>query len=102
MIDKIFQSILWEYDLNKLNYENDVVFVRTLIYGDLEHINILKNKLWKEKFKQKFLKNLNKLDKKTINYWCIIFDIDKKNLQNIQTQYEKLNKATFTRSFRQR
>jgi len=45
MIDKIFQSILWEYDLNKLNYEDDIVFVRSLIYGDLEHINILKNKL---------------------------------------------------------
>ena len=99
MLNKIFQSILWEYDLQKLNYEDDIVFVRSLLYGDLEHIKILKQKLWKEKFKQKFLKNLDKLDKKTINYWAIIFDIDKKSLQNIQTTYEKLNKAVFTRSF---
>ena len=99
MIDKIFQSILWEYDLEKLNYEDDIVFVRSLLYGDLEHINVLKKKLWKERFKQKFLKNLNEFDKKTINYWCIILDIDKKNLKHIQTTYEKLNKAVFTRSF---
>jgi len=98
MIDKNFQSILWEYDLNKLNYNDDIVFVRTLIFWNKKQVDILKNKLWKEKFKEKFLENLTHFDKKTLNYWSIILDV-KIDLKNKQTIYEQLNKPIFTRNF---
>jgi len=101
MLDKIFSSILWEYDISKLNYDDDIVFVRTLTFWDREHINILKQNLWLKKFKQKFIKNINQLDKKTVNYWGVVFNLDvKKYLLNIQNTYDKLNKPVFTRSFK--
>lgn len=100
MLPKYFASILWEYDLNKINYYSDTVFIRSLTIGDKEHSDYLKNKLWIEIFKKKFLQNIDKLDKKTINYWGIIFDINvKKYLNKNQDTYEKLNDPIFTRNF---
>ena len=100
MLIKDFQSILWEYDLEKLNFSDDIVFIRSLKFWDRNHIKFLKKELWLKKFKENFLKNINQLDKKTINYWAIIFDLDvKKYLNNLQNTYEKLNKPVFTRSF---
>ena len=96
MLDKKFQVVLWDYDISKLNYEDDIVFVRVLLFWDREHLKIIKNKLGKERFKQKLQKNISKLDKKTLNYWAKIFGL---NLQNNQSVYEQLNKPIFTRSF---
>lgn len=99
MINKEFQSILWEYNLKKLNYDDDIVFIRSLTIWDLNHIKYMKSKLWKEKFIEKFLGNIEKLDKKTINYWGTIYWINtKKYINNIQNTYEKLNKPIFTRN----
>lgn len=99
MIDKKFQPILWEYNISKLNYEDDIVFVRTLMFGDKTHVDILKKKLGKTEFKRKFLENLENLDLKTVNYWKNVFGIDL-TLTNKSTVYEKLNKPIFSRSFR--
>ena len=68
MLNKEFQSILWEYDLNKINFDSDIVFIRSLKFWDKNHINFLKKELGLDKFKQKFIKNIDKLDKKTVNY----------------------------------
>jgi hypothetical protein len=101
MLNKEFKSILWEYDLKELDYNSDLVFVRSLTIWDRNHINYMKTKLWIEKFKDKFIKNIASLDKKTINYWGIVFWIDtKKYLNNTQSTNELLNKPVFTRNFR--
>ena len=99
MIDKKFQPILWEYDISKLNYEDDIVFVRTLKFWNKVHVDILKKRLGKAEFKRKFLKNLENLDLKTVNYWKKVFKIDL-TLTHKSTMYEKLNKPIFSRSFR--
>jgi hypothetical protein len=100
MLNKEFQSILWEYDLKKMNYSDDIVFIRSLTLWDRNHINFLKKSLWIDEFKNKFIKNISTLDKKTINYWWTIFWIDiKKYLNKTQNTYEKLNEPIFTRSF---
>ncbi len=100
MIKNEFSSILWEYDLEKLDYKSDVVFVRSLTLWDKNHTDILKKELWIDEFRNKFIKNIESLDKKTINYWGLIFWIDvKKYLSNNQNTYEKLNKPIFTRNF---
>lgn len=99
MINKIFSSILWEYDLEKLNYDDEIVFIRSLNFWDKNHIDTLKEYLWIEKFKNKFINNIQNFDKKTINYWCIIFWIDKSVFNNINDTYDKLNSPIFTRNF---
>jgi len=98
MIDKKFQPILWEYDISKLSYDDNIVFVRALVFWDREHIAKLKKELWITRFKNKIMENIDKFDKKTTNYWSKIFNlnIDFKNKQSI---YEQLNKPIFTRSF---
>ena len=98
MIDKKFQSILWEYDISKLNYDDNIVFVRTLMFWDKEHIVKLKKELGIIKIRDKFIENVEKLDKKTINYWSKIFNLNI-DLKDKQTVYEQLNKPIFTRSF---
>ena len=101
MLNKDFKSILWEYDISKLNYDDEIVFIRSVTIWDKNHIDYLKSSLWIEKFRNKFIKNLENLDKKTINYWWTIFWIDIKDyLNKNQTTYEKLNKPIFTRSFK--
>lgn len=101
MISKEFTSILWEYNLENLDYNSDIVFIRSLMFWDRNHIDILKKELWIELFKSKFIKNISSLDKKTINYWGIIFWINTKEyLSNNQDTYEKLNSPIFTRNFR--
>jgi hypothetical protein len=74
--------------------------VRSLTLWDKNHTDILKKELWIDEFRNKFIKNIESLDKKTINYWGLIFWIDvKKYLSNNQNTYEKLNKPIFTRNF---
>jgi len=99
MIDEIFRWVVPGYDLKNLSYEDDVVFVATLMFGDREHIEILKKKLGKEKFKQKLQKNFSKLDKKTANYWAVVFDLDV-DLKNNLNLHEEINKPIFRRSAR--
>ena len=52
--------------------------------------------LWKEKAKELFVKNALKLNKKSYNYWCIIFDVEK-NLKNKKSIYEQMKEPVFSR-----
>gem|GEM_PF-3453523 len=45
------------------------------------------------------MKNYQELDPKSVNYWAIIFDIDKSTLKLTYSIYDKLNKPVFTRNF---
>ena len=101
MIDKIFKPILWEYNLESLSYEDDIVFVKTLMFGDKEHIDVLKRFYGREGFKQKFIKLAWKLDKKTANYWAKIFDLDLSQIlkNKPRTINERINQPVFERSF---
>lgn len=100
MVNLVFSSILWEYNLEKIDYDSDILFVRTLTLWDKEHLEILKNNLWKKLFKNKFLKNISSFDKITLNYWWIVLWIDvKKYLLDNQNTYEKFNEPIFTRNF---
>ncbi len=99
MINKVFSSILWEYNLDSLNYNDNIVFIRTATIWDKNHCDILKKEIWINHFKQKFLENINSLDKKTINYYTLIFNLTNIKLPNIQSTYDKLNSPIFTRNF---
>ena len=98
MLPKKFKPILWEYNLEKLNLESDIVVERLLNFADKDLTDYWIKKLGKQKAKELFIKNASKLNKKSYNYWSIIFNY-KPKLQNKQSIYEQFNTAIFQRSF---
>ncbi len=100
MLPKEFESILWEYDLTKLDISSDIVSIRTFTLWDDFHIKFLQEKLWKEFLKRKFFKNIWEIDKKSANYWALIFWIPKESLEHKPIMYDLLHKPFFRRSFR--
>ena len=98
MLSKKFKKILWEYDLEKLNLDSDIVTERVLNFWDVDITDYWIKTLWKEKAKKLFIKNAEKLNKKSYNYWCIVFGVEK-NLKNKKSIYEQFNKPIFSRSF---
>lgn len=93
-----YKNILWEYDLSKLELDNDIVVERLLNLWNKNLTDEWIKNIWKEKAKELFIKNSLKLDKKSLNYWNIIF-WTKINLENNRNMYEKLNEPIFSRSF---
>ena len=94
-----FQSILWEYDLSKLDLDNDIVVQRVLNLWNKDLTDFWQKKIWKKRAKELFLKNSKNLDKKSLNYWGIVFK-EKQNLSNNHSIYDQLNKPIFSRNFR--
>lgn len=95
------KSILWEYNLSKLNLEDDIVVERVLMLWDKNITDYWINELWKKRAKELFIKNKSKLDKKSLNYWWIIFWVEiEKKLNSNKSMYEKLNEPIFSRSFK--
>ena len=97
-LNQKYQSILWEYDLSNLEFDNDIVIERLLNLWNKNLTDEWINIIWKEKAKELFIKNSLKLDKKSLNYWNIIF-WTKITLDNNSSMYEKLNKPIFSRNF---
>jgi len=99
-LNKEFQSILWEYDLSKLDLDDNIVVQRLLNLWEKKLTDIWIDNLWKDKARDLFLKNKDQLDKKSVNYWNIIFEVKKsQNFKPNRTMYDKLNTPIFTRSF---
>lgn len=98
-LKKSFGSILWEYDLSKMNLDDNIVVQRVLSLWDKKITDFWLNELWEDKSKKMFLKNKKYIDKKSVNYWNIIFGFENEDLESNKTMYDKLNTPIFTRSF---
>ncbi len=99
-LDARFEKILWEYDLSTIDIKSDIVWERIFSLADKDLSDFWISTVWKETAKSIFVRNLNNLDKKSQNYWWIIFWVDtKKALDSNKTMYEKLNKPIFSRNF---
>ena len=96
---KELKSILWEYDISKLDLESSIVVERILNLWDKNITDLWFQKLWKQKARKLFLENSSKLDKKSYNYWAIIFWIKNKEISPKKSMYDKLNTPIFSRSF---
>jgi hypothetical protein len=100
LVPKTFQSILWEYNLSKLKIDSSIVVERVLNLWDKNITDFWIKEIWKEKAKKLFLKNSKLLDKKSYNYWKLVFDLrENKKIFDNRTIYEKLNTPIFSRSF---
>lgn len=98
-ISKNLKSALWEYDINKLNFWDSIVIERVLSFWEIEDYKQIKQNIWKEKIVNFFIKNIDKFDKKTSNFWQKIFNIKDLKSNNISL-YEQMNTPIFRRSFR--
>lgn len=99
-VPKTFQSILWEYNLSQLKIDFSIVVERVFNLWDKNVTDFWIKEIWKEKAKELFIKNKNLLDKKSYNYWELIFWLRKnKILSDNRTMYDKLNTPIFSRSF---
>ena len=99
-VPKTFQSILWEYNLSQLKIDSSIVVERVLNLWDKNVTDFWIKEVWKDKAKELFIKNKNLLDKKSYNYWELIFWLRKnKILSDNRTMYDKLNTPIFSRSF---
>lgn len=99
ILPESFKSILWEYDLWKLNLDSPIVVQRVLNLWDKKITDFWIKNIWKSKAKSLFIKNSKFLDKKSYNYWRIIFGVKDDKISTKKTMYEKLNSAVFSRSF---
>jgi len=99
-VPKTFQSILWEYNLSQLKIDFSIVVERVFNLWDKNVTDFWIKEIWKEKAKELFIKNKNLLDKKSYNYWELIFWLRKnKILSDNRKMYDKLNTPIFSRSF---
>lgn len=97
-ISKTLEKSLWEYDISQLTYENEIVIVRALCFGEISDIKLICKELWTEKVISIFIKNKHQIDLKSQNFWKKYFQIQNQNTHN-QSMYDKLNTPIFSRSF---
>ncbi len=96
-LSKVLLNSLWEYDVNLLKYEDEIVINRCLIFWEISDYYILKSEVWEDLIKKIFIKNISSFDKKTANFWKLIFKIQHINSNN-HSIYEQLNTPIFKRS----
>lgn len=98
-ISSTLKNSLWEYDIQKLHFSDNIVIVRALNFWEISDINLIISNIWKQKFLDIFLKNTSSIDNKSLNFWKLFFDLKNLNIKNTSI-YEQINTPIFTRSFR--
>lgn len=76
------RELFWDVNLENLNLTEHKEFIirRILERGDLDDFLWALNNYKKSYLKAVFLKNFNKFDNKSKNFWLIYFGINKKNV----------------------
>ncbi len=88
------EKLLWEYDISQLEKESPIVLERTLLFGNKEDIKYIGLASLKQYFEHK--KPL--LDRKSYNFWSVLFDI--KTTLPPPSLYDQINHPTPLRSFK--
>lgn len=98
-VSKVLKNSLWEYDITKLNYDDEIVVVRAINFWELEDIHTLEKQIGRKKIIHIFQKKLHSIDPKSQNFYKKYFKIKDCNTPNT-SMYDKLHTPIFSRSFR--
>lgn len=91
-------SLLWDVDPSKVSLDSDLAIVRVLEFGDVDDVRVLFREVPKKKITDVFVRHFGEFDRKTQNYWNVIFD---KNIPLTNTSvYDRIDEPVFTRNFR--
>ena len=79
--------LFWDVDLKTINFEENCRFViaRVILRGSIDDWITIKEYYGIERIKDQILQ-MRDLDKKTLNFFSIYFDIDKINFKCFSTQ----------------
>jgi len=79
---KIRSSLLWEYDIEKIDYESmkSVIIQRVVERGRISDFYAILNRYGLENVKNS-VKNIKSLDKKDIAFLSCVFNINKKEFR---------------------
>lgn len=97
-VSKILEKSLWEYDLKKIKYSDEILIIRALNFWEISDIKKISKEIWEKKVVEILKTKKMNLDNKSRNFWEIYFKVKQTKYHN-QSMYEQLNKPTFTRSF---
>lgn len=80
MLNKLNKNLFWDINFKELDYKKNVDFIieRVLNFGDEKDFYILKKNYSLKKIKN-IAKKSNYSNKKTINFWSLIFNIPLKS-----------------------
>jgi hypothetical protein len=93
------QSLLWEYDLNALHFDDPIVIERILKFGALEDYRQLQQHIGKQALIDFFIQHRASFDHKTANFWEVLFNLPHLP-SSYHTLYEQMNKPLFLRGIR--
>jgi cell fate (sporulation/competence/biofilm development) regulator YmcA (YheA/YmcA/DUF963 family) len=91
------KSILREYNIDTLHFQDDIVIQRILQFGEIQDYKQLEKQIGKQAIIDCFLQQRQHFDKKTINFWEKIFHLPHLP-SNATSIYEKMHHPTFRRS----
>jgi hypothetical protein len=83
-IPKYVKSVLWSYDTKAMNIQDDKnrIIVNVLNFGNKQATDWLMKTYGKEVIKKSIENSLQgDWNRKSLNFWTLIFDIDKNNIR---------------------
>jgi len=95
---KLQATLFWDTNPEKLDFEKhkDFIIVRVLMRGDTDDFLEIQN-FYGTKTMIQAAKNAKYLDKKTLNFLSLIFDIPKKEFRCTKKPFLKTQKALWNR-----
>ncbi len=88
---ELFRTALWSADIDSLDLEKDrfIIIERFLEHGGDRHIDfIFKNYNVQDIID--VIKNSSYLSPRTVNYWCLFFNLKREETRCFSRQYQRL------------
>ncbi len=94
MISPKLKKYFWDIDVDRLDFkkEPEYVIIRLLEYGDVWAIRWLLRTFDKELVKKTILKHRG-LSPRSINFWSLLFNLDKEKILCLNKSYQKVRKT---------
>jgi len=93
-LPSFLRKYFWDVDFNSPDLKGNSFFVinRLLEYGDLKAISWL-FKHAKRKQIEQVIKKSRELSPKTLNFWCLFFNLKRKKILCLKRSYQETQKS---------